>query len=243
MSLLQIKTLKNTKKNSETKSEFSCEFCNRSFQRETTMIKHLCENKRRWQDKDQPGNRIGFQSWLNFYTKNTGTKKKKTYTDFTKSAYYIAFVKFGHYCVDLKCINVTRYADWLLKNQIKIDSWCSDKNYTSFLIEYLRTEDHMDAIARSIETTIDMSKEAGIATKDCLRYANKNRIAYAITTGKISPWMLYQSESGVKFLEELDESQQKMIIDYINPEQWAIKFRRNNEMVTQVKELLNQAGY
>ena len=243
MSLLQIKTLKNTKKNSVTKSEFSCEFCNRSFQRETTMIKHLCENKRRWQDKDQPGNRIGFQSWLNFYTKNTGTKKKKTYTDFTKSAYYIAFVKFGHYCVDLKCINVTRYADWLLKNQIKIDSWCSDKNYTSFLIEYLRTEDHMDAIARSIETTIDMSKEAGIATKDCLRYANKNRIAYAITTGKISPWMLYQSESGVKFLEELDESQQKMIIDYINPEQWAIKFRRNNEMVTQVKELLNQAGY
>ncbi len=243
MSLLQIKTLKNTKKNSVTKSEFSCEFCNRSFQRETTMIKHLCENKRRWQDKDQPGNRIGFQSWLNFYTKNTGTKKKKTYTDFTKSAYYIAFVKFGHYCVDLKCINVTRYADWLLKNQIKIDSWCSDKNYTSFLIEYLRTEDHMDAIARSIETTIDMSKEAGIATKDCLRYANKNRIAYAITTGKISPWMLYQSESGVKFLEELDESQQKMIIDYINPEQWAIKFRRNTEMVTQVKELLNQAGY
>jgi lipid A disaccharide synthetase len=55
--------------------------------------------------------------------------------------------------------------------------------------------------------------------------------------------MLYQSESGVKFLEELDESQQKMIIDYINPEQWAIKFRRNNEMVTQVKELLNAAGY
>ena len=243
MSLLQIKTLKNTKKNSETKSEFSCEFCNRSFQRETTMIKHLCENKRRWQDKDQPGNRIGFQSWLNFYTKNTGTKKKKTYTDFTKSAYYIAFVKFGHYCVDLKCINVTRYADWLLKNQIKIDSWCSDKNYTSFLIEYLRTEDHMDAIARSIETTIDLSKDAGIATKDCLRYANKNRIAYAITTGKISPWMLYQSESGVKFLEDLDESQQKMIIDYINPEQWAIKFRRNNEMVVQAKELLNAAGY
>ena len=207
------------------------------------MMSHLCETKRRWQDRDMPGNRIGFQSWLNFYTKNTGTKKKKTYTDFTKSAYYIAFVKFGHYCVDIKCINVIRYADWLLKNQIKIDSWCSDKNYTSFLIEYLRTEDHMDAIARSIETTIDLSKDAGIATKDCLRYANRNKLAYAVTTGKISPWMLYQSESGVDFLSSLDESQQKMIIDYINPEQWAIKFRRNTELVTQAKELLNAAGY
>lgn len=243
MSLLQIKTSKNTKGNSVTKTEFSCEFCNRSFQRETTLMKHLCENKRRWQDKDQPGNRIGFQAWVEFYKKNTASKKPKTYVDFTKSAYYIAFVKFGHYCVDIKCINVVRYADWLLKNQIKIDSWCSDKNYTTFLIDYLKTEDAMDAIARSIETTMVIAKDSGIETKDCMRYANRNKLAYAVTTGKISPWMLYQSESGVDFLSNLDESQQKMIIDYINPEQWAIKFRRNTEMVTQVKELLNAAGY
>ena len=243
MSLLQIKKSKNTKGNSVTKTEFSCEFCNRSFQRETTMMKHLCENKRRWQDKDQPGNRIGFQAWVEFYKKNTASKKPKTYVDFTKSAYYIAFVKFGHYCVDIKCINVVRYADWLLKNQIKIDSWCSDKNYTTFLIDYLKTEDAMDAIARSIEATMVIAKDSGIETKDCMRYANRNKLAYAVTTGKISPWMLYQSESGVDFLSNLDESQQKMIIDYINPEQWAIKFRRNTEMVTQVKELLNAAGY
>jgi len=243
VTLLQIKTSKNTKGNSATKSEFSCEFCNRSFQRETTMMKHLCENKRRWQDKDQPGNRIGYQAWVEFYKKNTASKKPKTYVDFTKSAYYIAFVKFGHYCVDIKCINVIRYADWLLKNQIKIDNWCSDTNYTKFLIDYLKTEDPLDAIARSIETTMIISKDSGIETKDCLRYANRNKLAYAVTTGKISPWMLYQSESGVKFLEDLDESQQKMIIDYINPEQWAIKFRRNTELVTQAKELLNAAGY
>ena len=243
MSLLQIKKSKNTKGSSVTKTEFSCEFCNRSFQRETTMMKHLCENKRRWQDKDQPGNRIGFQAWVEFYKKNTASKKPKTYVDFTKSAYYIAFVKFGHYCVDLKCINVTRYADWLLKNQIKIDSWCSDTNYTKFLIEHLKSEDPLDAIARSIETTMTIAKDSGIETKDCLRYANRNKLAYAVTTGKISPWMLYHSESGVDFLSSLDESQQKMIIDYINPEQWAIKFRRNTELVTQAKELLNAAGY
>jgi hypothetical protein len=207
------------------------------------MMKHLCENKRRWQDKDQPGNRIGFQAWVEFYKKNTASKKPKTYVDFTKSAYYIAFVKFGHYCVDLKCINVTRYADWLLKNQIKIDSWCSDTNYTKFLIEHLKSEDPLDAIARSIETTMTIAKDSGIETKDCLRYANRNKLAYAVTTGKISPWMLYQSESGVDFLNSLDESQQKMIIDYINPEQWAIKFRRNTELVTQAKELLSAAGY
>jgi hypothetical protein len=107
----------------------------------------------------------------------------------------------------------------------------------------LKVEDPLDAIARSIEFTIELAKAAGIQSNDALRYANRNKLAYAITSGKISPWMLYQSESGVKFLEELDESQQKMIIEYINPEQWAIKFKRNTEMVAQVKELLNAAGY
>ena len=231
------------KKNSATKSEYSCEFCNREFQRETTMMKHLCENKRRWQDKDLPGNRIGFQCWLQFYVKNTATKKQRTYLDFIKSSYYLVFVKFGHYCININAINIMRYADWLLKNNIKIDSWCSDTNYNKFLIDYLKDEDPLDAIARSIETTIAFAKEEGIQSKDYLRYGNRNKICHAITNGKISPWMLYQSESGVSMLESLDVTQQKMILDYINPEQWAIKFKRNLDSVKQVKELLQHGGY
>jgi hypothetical protein len=231
------------KKTAATEKKFSCEFCSREFLRETTMVKHLCENKRRWQDKDLPGNRIGFQSWLQFYVKNTATKKTRTYLDFIKSSYYLVFVKFGHYCVNVNVINVNRYADWLLKNQIKIDSWASDTNYTKFLIDYSKNEDPLDAIARSIETTIELAKTEGIQSKDCLRYGNRNKICYAITAGKISPWMLYQSESGIKFIEQLDVTQQKMILDYINPEQWAIKFKRSSNLIPQVKELLNAAGY
>lgn len=207
------------------------------------MIKHLCENKRRWQDKDLAGNRIGFQAWLEFYVKNTATKKQRTYLDFIKSAYYLAFVKFGHYCINIKAINVMRYASWLIKNKVKIDSWCSDTNYNKFLIEYLKDEDPFDAVARSIEYTIELAKDNSVQSKDCLRYVNRNRLVFAISNGKISPWMLYHSESGIKLLEELDDTQQKAIIDYINPEKWAVKFKRDTDIVKQVKELLTLAGY
>lgn len=235
--------LNSMKKTPATKSEFSCEFCNRAFRREETIFRHLCESKRRWQDKDLPGNRIGFQSWVRFYAKNTATKKPKTYLDFTKSAYYLAFVRFGHYCVNIKCLNVNRYADWLLKNDIKIDNWTSDNSYTKFIIDHLKTEDPLDAIARSIETTIELAKDERIQSKDYLRYGNRNKICHQITTGRISPWMLYHTESGITMVESLDETQQKMILEYINPEQWAIKFRRDADIVVQVKELLAEAGY
>lgn len=223
--------------------KYGCDFCGREFARESTIAKHICESKQRWLSKDLKGNRIGFQAWLEFYKKNTSTKKPKTYEDFIKSAYYTAFVKFGNYCANVNAINISRFTDWLLKNQIKIDNWCSDTTYTKYLIEYLRTEDPFDAIARSVETSIEWAEKDNILSRDYLRYGNPNRICQLISVGKISPWMLFQSESGVRFLDTLNPESVKMIIDYINPEQWALKFHREPEHVRDIKEILKSGGY
>lgn len=228
------------KNNSE--SKLNCEFCERDFIRETSFLKHICENKRRWQDKDKRGNQIGFQAWIQFYTKHS-SRKKKDYTDFIKNAYYSAFIKFGNYCLDAQVMNVPRYIDWLLKEKISIDQWNRDSNYTKFIIDYCKTEDPIDAIARSIETTVRLAEQDRIQTKDVFRYGNKNRICFEITKGKISPWMMYHSQSGLEFISTLDSTQEKMILDYINPEQWAIKFKKNSNIIAEVKTLLSAGGY
>jgi hypothetical protein len=171
------------------------------------------------------------------------SKKNRTQEEFIKSAYYTAFIKFGSYCAGANVVNVSRFTDWLLKEQIRIDSWNQDTHYTKFLVEYIRVEDPMDAIARSIETTIKMAETEKIRAADLLRYGNPNKICYQITLGKISPWLLYQSDSGTQFLSTLNEDCVKIVIDYINPEQWAIKFKRDPDAAKQVKELLKQAGY
>lgn len=223
--------------------KYKCEFCNREFARETTIAKHICEYKHRWLEKDRRGNQIGFQAWIQFYRKNTGSKKHNTYQEFIKSAYYTAFSKFGMFCVDINALNISRFTDWLLKNQIKIDSWCSDQTYTRYLIEYLRHEDPFDAIARSVETTIEKAEGEGIRGCDYLRYGNVNVICYQITLGKISPWMLYQSDSGTQFLDKLNPDHVKLIFDYINPEQWALKFKKNPDDARQIKDILTHGGY
>lgn len=232
----------NTKKKEET-SKFTCDFCGRGFSKETTNANHTCEYKHRWLNKDLVGNRIAFQSFLQFYKKNTFSKKEKTYLEFIKSAYYTAFVKFGNYCVDTNVLNVSRFVDWLLKNKIKIDYWNSDTSYTKFLIEYIQEEDPLDAIARSIETCAELSEIEKVQLNDVLRYGNVNRICYAVTNGKISPWLLFHSDSGKRLLDNLDSTQVKMILEYINPEIWAIKFKRYPEKVIEVQDLLKIAGF
>ena len=55
--------------------------------------------------------------------------------------------------------------------------------------------------------------------------------------------MLYQSDSGIQFLDTLNPDHAKLIIDYIDPEQWALKFKREPELARQVKEILNAGEY
>jgi len=238
-----MKKSNNTKKTSEIETNFSCEFCNRKFVREKTLETHICEYKSRYADRDKRGNQIGFQSFVQFFQKHSNAKKTKTYEDFIKSAYYIAFIKFGNYCLDANVINVPRYVDWLLRDGIKIDNWISDNTYTKFLIEYLRIEDPFDAISRSVNTCNDLAENEKIQVHDVLRYGNKNKICQAVTMGKISPWMLYQSNSGTQFLDNLNEDHIKIVIDYINPQMWALKFKKDPEIANTIKETLEKAGY
>lgn len=224
-------------------TDFGCEFCNRKFAREKTLLSHICETKHRWLEKDKQANRIAYQTFVEFYKKHTAAKKQKTQLEFIKSAYYLAFIKFGNYCVSTNCINVNRYSLWLLQNNLKLDNWCLDKNYTQFLIEFLRTEDAFDAISRGVETCIALAESENIQPQDILRYGNTNRICHNIATGKLSPWLLYCSDSGIRFLETLNPDQVKMINDYINPEQWALKFHREPDLKKRIIDTLKEAGY
>lgn len=228
------------KNKKETNPELSCEFCKRSFLRETTFVKHICEYKHRWLEKDRRGNQLGYQSFVQFYKKHSAAKNEKTYLEFIKSAYYTAFVKFGNYCIDVNALNVPRLVDYYLKENIKLDTWTSDSNYTQYLIDYLKTENHLDAVNRSVEFCSVQSVEENTQPNDYLRYGNANKICHAITTGKISPWVLYHSESGTKFLDTLAEDLVKLIYDYINPVQWAVKFSKQEEEVIEVKNLLSE---
>lgn len=236
--------LKTMSGNSETKTQHDCEFCKRVFARERTLLSHMCETKHRWVNKDHPGNRLGFHSWLQFYKKTSMSKTKNTtYEEFIRSPYYAAFAKFGSYCVDVNVINVPRYIDWLLKENIKLDNWNTDTTYTKFIVQYIRTEDAFDAIHRSVEHCIKLGTDENIQANDVLRYIHPNRICQSVITGKLSPWLLYQSDSGVQFLSSLSQDHVNIVLDYINPEQWALKFHRDPDLTKQIRDTLKQAGY
>jgi hypothetical protein len=222
---------------------YDCRYCKKSFVKETSLAIHMCEPKRRYQEQNERGVQLGLYAYLKFYELTQGSARLKTFDDFATSPYYRAFVKFGRYCVDTRSVNPPRFVEWLLKNNKKIDHWPRDTMYTEYLTEYLRVENVNDALARAMEYAIDWSEQTGNPAQDCLRYGNTNTMVYAVTTGRISPWIIYNCESGQKFLSELDATQVAMVWPYIDAEVWQKKFFDYPADQEYVKDMLTRAGW
>jgi len=222
---------------------YTCQYCKKNFVKESSLAVHSCEPRRRRQEKDERGVQLGFQAYIKFYELTQGSARLKTYDDFADSPYYRAFVKFGRYCVDIRAINPARFIEWVLKQNKKIDHWCRDSIYTEYLLDYLRVEHINDALARAIEFGMDWEEKTSNPAHDCLRYGNSNAMCYAITTGRISPWVIYNSESGQKFLNELSTEQVAMIWPYIDADFWMKKFRDYSADQEYAKDILKKAGW
>lgn len=226
-----------------TDTQYRCVYCEREFRRESTLAVHLCEPKRRHQERDEVGVQIGLQSYLRFYEVTQGSARLKTWDDFVASPYYRAFVKFGRYCTDIRAINITRFVEWLLDHNKKIDHWCRDSIYSEYLHWYIRCENSVDALARAMEQAIGWSEETGNPDRDYLRFGNSNAICFAINNGRISPWVLYNCDSGTQLLATLNQEQIAMIWPMIDADFWQKKFRDYRSDAEYVRELLAQGGW
>lgn len=223
----------------------TCKYCSKSFAKESTLASHMCEKKRRAQQEKETGVQWGMQSYLKFYEVTQGSAKAKTYQDFADSPYYIAFVKFGRHCVEVKCPNFLSHASWLMRNNKKLDQWCHDKFYEEWLMDFVRKEAVQDALERSLK---EMTKYAELHPElkngfvDYFRYAGCNRVCQCILIGRISPWIVYNCQSGIEFLDQLNEEQVQIVLPWIDPTHWQYRFKDSAADVAWAKSLLKAAG-
>jgi hypothetical protein len=226
-----------------TEDQFVCQHCKKAFRRESSLAVHLCEPKRRYQERDEVGVQLGLQAYLRFYEITQGSSKLKTFDDFATSPYYRAFVKFGRHCVAIRAINTARFIDWVVRQNKKIDHWCRDSVYAEYLTDHVRSENAADALSRALETAIDWSERTQNPDRDFLRYGNDNLICHAVVTGRVTAWILYNCDSGTEFLSRLMSDQIAMIWSMIDADFWQRKFRDYPADTAYVREMLRQAGW
>lgn len=220
---------------------YKCEYCNTSYSKESTLLVHVCEKKRRALQRDEKRVQTGFYAFNQFYKLGTGAMKDKTYEDFCKSPYYNAFVKFGSFVTNVRPLYPEKYIDYIVTSGIKIDKWCDEAVYEKYATELIQREDVTVALERSINTMVEWSKENAPAVwNHYFDYVNLNRAVFHIKDGKISPWLILNSESGKKMMAKFNEEQLSIVYQIMDPAHWSKVFKNKPSDLTLAKSIITE---
>jgi len=225
-----------------TSKPYVCEYCGASFVREKTLAVHMCEKKRRALQKNEKRVQVGFYAFQRFYKLSAGAKKEKTYEDFCNSQYYNAFVKFGSFINNVRPLYPERYIDHVVTSRVKLDHWCRDELYEKYVIEFVLKEDMETAVKRSITTMMEWGEEKEAAWNDYFEYVSLNRAVRDIKDGKVSPWLVLNCKTGKQMLSKFNDEQLGFVSLIIDPQHWAIKFKRKEADVATVKEVAKESN-
>lgn len=222
-------------------SEHECRFCGKTFVKEKTLAVHMCESKRRYMQKDERRVQAGFYVYNRFYKITQNSKNEKNYEDFCKSPYYNAFVKFGSFMSNVNPLYPDRYIDWIIKSGIPLDKWCREELYDKYVLDLIKTENVESACERSVQTMIDWGCKNSAQWNHYFSYANLNRITYDVRDGKVSPWVLLNSDNGMTSLKKMTDEQLNTISPMIDPGFWAERFKTRKTDLDFVKNIIKEA--
>ena len=221
---------------------FECQFCKKTFQREKTLAVHLCEQKRRHINRDDKYVRLGFLAYNRFYEITQGSKTQKTYEHFAKSNYYTGFTKFGRHMLEINAIDPEKFIDFVITASIPLDSWCKDSVYESYIRELNKKETAERAVERGILLMEQWGREHDRPFNVFFREISRPRLIHWIKSGRISPWIIFNCDSGDAAIASMTDNEHHMINEYLEPTFWTRKFSTRQEDVEFVQMVLKEAG-
>lgn len=177
-----------------------------------------------------------------FYELNTATSKPKSMEDFIRSQYYEGFTKFGRSCIRNEYLEPEKFAEWLIKHGKKLADWTKDKMYDEFLLEYVKKETGLRALERNVLYLTEWAEDNQASWTEYFKIVSTPRAVHDIRSAKISPWMLYLSESGDQLLTRFSDEQIKMIQHIIDAKFWMSVFAKHPEQVQAVRDTCDAAG-
>jgi hypothetical protein len=145
--------------------------------------------------KDEKRVQAGFFAFNRWYKLTQNAKKDKTYEEFCKTAYYNAFVKFGSFVNNVMPLYPDRFIDYVIKSGVKLDHWCRDELYETYLFDMIKIEPVESAVQRSIQHMMEWGDASGAQFNHYFNYVNLNRAVHDIRNGKMSPWLILNCRS------------------------------------------------
>lgn len=219
-------------------NEHKCDYCNKAFKHESSLLKHMCVKKRRASERNQPHVLLALELFDAWYNRAMGSKRKKTWDDFNNSRYYNDFIRLSTWVQANNLIDHRRLIDWIVKNEVPAYKWGKE----STLAEWHKYIQSNETAERALEKCVlymeEWAADKDLEWKDYWAYATDPRLIHDIKMGKISPWIFLTVAQVRERVEALPPEMLGEIANAIDLEYWARRIDAHKPTVIWIRELL-----
>ena len=224
------------------KRGFECQYCYKTFQVETSYMKHECKEKLRYDSLTSVQGMAAYQlykMWLT--TQGKATPSPET---FLSSRYYNAFMNFADFIKKYRIPEPVRFIELMNSSGgMSPMLWCRDENYSVYLEWYDKMTSPIDQAENSIKELYKIMELRNLGNvSDVVEQLNHREIVEYVRLRKISPWILLCSKKFKDKLSTLPKDERIQIGNIIGLVHYADKFEKNPDIVTQMKEITSALG-
>lgn len=221
---------------------FSCQYCGSKFAKEKTLAVHVCEQKRRALAKTERHVVLGYDTYNRFYKITQNSKGEKSYDEFARSPYYNAFIKFGSFVSNVNPLYPDKFIDFVVRSGVKLDHWCRDELYDKYVLDLIKTEPVEVALERSIKHMMEWAEANQSVWNHYFLYVSLSRATYDIKDGKVSPWLILNSNNGKAMLQKFNDEQLNSVGHVLDVPYWMKRFRMLPADVELVKQVVKESN-
>lgn len=221
-----------------------CEFCNKRFIKEVTYNEHSCELKRKNVTTTTRIGLFAFSIWEKYVSLNkirlpAGVLKLDV---FARPSNFNFFIEFALFLNEQQPLFPDEYAEFVMHKYKNSNQWMLQESITEWIIHKIKLESPADAITRSIEAIHQWSMLVNSNWVNFFKEVSSDRGVLWISTGKISPWLLYACDTSDEFLSKLSDSEFEYICKFIDPMCWSVlKFNHKDEF-EKMRKILKEYG-
>lgn len=201
----------------------------------------MCVYKERDLVRDEKPARMALRVFMRFYELNT-RGKAKTWDEFIHSRYYNDFLKVGRYITEINAINIPQFIDFLIRSALPVNKWTNPTIYETYVRELNKKETPEAAIERNILLMQQWANENGKHWTDFFREVSPAQATMWIKAGRISPWVLYITDSSTALFDRMSPEQLSMVRVYLDPGFWEIKLENHRKEADYFRDVLVEAG-
>lgn len=223
------------------KVTYTCPFCHKLFVVEKAYLKHLCAKKQRFLERDTKYYHIAYQAYSRFYQLSY-RKNAPDLDKFEASSIYLGFIKFGRYVLDINAVDPMEYATYLVKHNTPLADWCKDRIYEQHIRDLVLRESPERALERNTMLMESWAHREGKLIKDFYREIGTGKALQWLRSGRISPWVMLNCQSGQELLGKFSDEQMMLAGEALNRKLWDGKFSRHLQFVYDIQDALKEIG-